>query len=92
VAWWPSYRLCGGGRAATLAALDPGIQASAIPPQGMLAADRELTEHFHYGPGIYQSLFLPGPHRFDIEVQNAVKSFFANNLLSPPGASPTVKK
>jgi len=148
VAWWPSYRVCGGGRAATLAALDPGIQASAIvcmmttfealmpsyfdahswlfttpglarhldhpnltagrarhhqlvvyaeddllfPPQGMLAADRELTEHFHYGPGTYQSLFLPGPHRFDREMQDAVKSFFANNLLSPPGASPTVKK
>ena len=137
----------GGGRAATLTALDPGIHASAIvcmmttyaavipsyfdahswlfttpglarhldhptltagrarhhqlvvyaeddllfPPQGMLDADRELTEHFHYGPGTYQSLVLPGAHRFDREMQNAVSSFFAN-LLSPPGASPTVKR
>jgi dienelactone hydrolase len=138
----------GGGRAATLTALDPGIQASAIvcmmttfdalipsyfdahswlfttpglarhldhptltagrarhhqlvvyaeddllfPAQGMRAADRELTEHFHYGPGSYQALFLPGPHRFDIQMQDAVKDFFDATLLSAPGASPTVKK
>ncbi|MFI7067367.1 hypothetical protein ACIBL3_40685 [Kribbella sp. NPDC050124] len=123
----------GGGRSATLTALDPSIQASAIvcmmttfdallpayfdahswlfttpglareldhptltagrarhhqlvvyaeddnlfPPQGMLAADRELTEHFHYGPGTYQAHFLPGPHRFDREMQQAVGNFFA---------------
>ncbi|GAB2677798.1 dienelactone hydrolase family protein [Kribbella swartbergensis] len=126
----------GGGRSATLTALDPGIKASAIvcmmttfdslvpayldahswlfttpglarhldhpsltagrarhhqlvvyaqddelfPPQGMLAADRELTEHFHYGPGTYTALFLPGPHRFDTEMQQAAENFFAHRL------------
>jgi hypothetical protein len=53
-----------------------------FPPQGMLTADRELTEHFHYGPGTYQALFLPGPHRFDHEMQTAVKNFFANHLAA----------
>lgn len=51
-----------------------------FPPQGMVAADRELTEHFHYGPGTYQGLFLPGAHRFDIEMQDAVTTFFADHL------------
>jgi dienelactone hydrolase len=53
-----------------------------FPPQGMLAADRELTEHFHYGPGTYQPLFLPGPHRFDTEMQDAVRNFFAHHLTA----------
>jgi hypothetical protein len=51
-----------------------------FPPQGMLAADRELTEHFHYGPVTYQGLFLPGSHRFDREMQDAVKSFLLSSL------------
>ncbi|TCO43655.1 hypothetical protein EV646_112233 [Kribbella antiqua] len=52
-----------------------------FPPQGMLTADRELTEHFHYGPGTYQSIFLPGPHRFDTEMQDLVKTFFESSLM-----------
>lgn len=56
-----------------------------FPPQGMLAADRELTEHFHYGPGTYQALFLPGPHRFDREMQNAVKDFLLSSLVPTDG-------
>ena len=51
-----------------------------FPPQGMLAADRELTEHFHYGPATYQGLFLPGPHRFDREMQDAVEHFLLSSL------------
>jgi dienelactone hydrolase len=53
-----------------------------FPPQGMVTADRELTEHFHYGPGTYQSLFLPGPHRFDRQMQDAVANFFAGRLAA----------
>ncbi|WP_433165330.1 hypothetical protein [Kribbella sp. CA-247076] len=126
----------GGGRAAHLTALDPGIRASAIVcmmttraslvpayldahswlfttpgplrdldppsltagrarhhqlvvyaeddhlflPDGMRAADRELTERFRHGPGSYRSLVLPGPHRFDREMQDAVGNFFAEVL------------
>lgn len=126
----------GGGRAATLTALDPSIHASAVvcmmttfsallpayfdahswllttpglarhldqptltagrarhhqlvlyaeddllfDPQGMLTADRELTEHFHYGPGTYTGTFLPGPHRFDAEMQDMVKNFLLSSL------------
>lgn len=126
----------GGGRAAALTALDPGIDASAIvcmmttfaallpayldahswllttpglaqhldwptltagrarhhqlvvyaehdglfTPQGMRDAHRQLTEQFHRTPGTYQGTFLPGPHRFDTEMQKEVKNFFRNRL------------
>lgn len=126
----------GGGRAAALTALDPGIDASAIvcmmttfaalvpayldahswllttpglarhfdwprltagrarhhqlvvyadddelfTLQGMRDAHRDLTERFRDSPGTYQGAFLPGPHRFDAEMQDAVVSFFRNTL------------
>jgi dienelactone hydrolase len=128
----------GGGRAAILTALDPGIEASAVvcmmttfaglipsyvdvhswlfstpglarhldhptlaagrarhrqlvvyaeddelfSPSGMHDADRELTEHFHYGPGSYEGVFLPGRHRFDAGMQRLVGDFLTKALYT----------
>ncbi|WP_202876166.1 hypothetical protein [Kribbella sp. VKM Ac-2566] len=52
-----------------------------FPSRGMVAADRELTELFLDGPGSYTGTFLPGPHRFDREMQDLVKNFFTERLL-----------
>jgi dienelactone hydrolase len=126
----------GGGRAAALTALDPGIAASAVicmmttfaalvpayldahswlattpglarhldhpeltagrarhqqlvvyaegdelfSPQGMHDAHDQLTTLFHSTPGTYQGTFLPGPHRFDGQMQDIVEHFFRSAL------------
>ena len=49
-------------------------------PQGMHDAHEQLTELFDAGPGTYQGTFLPGPHRFDAEMQEIVKQFFRSTL------------
>ncbi|MEU4290050.1 hypothetical protein AB0E63_17665 [Kribbella sp. NPDC026596] len=49
-------------------------------PQGMRDADRQLTDYFNSGPGTYQGTFLPGPHRFDGQMQEIVEHFFSSAL------------
>lgn len=51
-------------------------------PAGMHDADRELTEHFHYGPGSYEGVWLPGRHRFDAGMQRLVGDFLAKALYT----------
>jgi dienelactone hydrolase len=51
-------------------------------PQGMQDAHALLTERFQQASGTYRSAFLPGGHRFDVEMQRIVEDFFRTALYT----------
>ncbi len=51
-------------------------------PEGMRAADARIADHYRNAgaPQAYTGQFYPGPHKFDLEMQEAAFEWLANSL------------
>jgi dienelactone hydrolase len=56
------------------------LQDELFTPQGMRDADQRLTQTYASWPGAYTAQWYDGPHRFDLDMQQAALSWLADQL------------
>ena len=76
---WPDIAAC---RAPLPLLVQYDLQDDLFTEEGMRAADERLKGHYNAAgaPQAYTGQFYPGPHKFDLEMQQAAFAWFKHNL------------
>jgi len=80
---WPDLAAC---RAPSPLLVQYDLDDQLFTLEGMQAADRRLAEHYQSvgHPEAYTAQFYPGPHKFDLEMQQAAFAWLKERLADAP--------